>query len=248
MEASSRPPALREASSPALVSTPPRLTSVTRSWRVCGGNGCGRQISGEALDPHNSCVKCRGHLCRPDRRCDECKEWEESVVLTAYQHQLSLEAERKSHSKFHMKGHVQSVPSVQSLSSTSGLGVCAAPQAAVEEGELSDCSLHPSHSGVDPGPSASQVDSAPAGDMQGQMSNVLRVMSQFATFLGMSGASSPTTLKEVVRGVVKEAVVDEVANYLSVSAPPLSAAVTSGAPPSTDRKQLICYEAGRFGR
>ena len=157
-------------------------------------------------------------------------------MLSAYQHQLSLEAERRSYGKFRKNTTVQPVPVVQSVSPTSAVAMSVAPPHTLEDGDVSGGSLH---AGLDPGPSASQVNSTPAGDMQEQMSNVLRVMSQFATFLGMSGTSKPTTLKEVVQGVVKETVIDEVANYLSVSAPPLPTAVTSGAPPSTDHKQLI---------
>lgn len=68
---------------------------------------------------------------------------------------------------FHKKGHVQSFPSVQSLSSTSVLGEGVLAHVAVEEGEFSDGSLHLSHSDLDSGSSASQVNFSPAGDMQG---------------------------------------------------------------------------------
>ncbi|MPC64140.1 hypothetical protein E2C01_058252 [Portunus trituberculatus] len=65
-------------------------------------------------------------------------------------------------------------------------------------------------------------------------------MSQFASFLELSGTAQPECLKDVVKEVVEETVVRELPNFVLVSAPPpLSTAVTSGAPPSPDVPPLI---------
>ena len=73
-------------------------------------------------------------------------------------------------------------------------------------------------SSLDLGPSASQVTSSLATNVQAQMSNIN--MSQFAPFLGMSAKDAPTSLKDVVKDIVKEIVVDELANSFGFSSPP----------------------------
>ena len=70
-----------DVSAPALDSTPPQHLTATRARRNCNGIGCGRQISCVALDPHIVCVKCQGGACKPNHRCDECKDWDEGTVL-----------------------------------------------------------------------------------------------------------------------------------------------------------------------
>ncbi|MPC81142.1 hypothetical protein E2C01_075743 [Portunus trituberculatus] len=87
---------------------------------------------------------------------------------------------------------------------------------------------------MDPEPSASQV-WPPAQDFHTQMSHMLNMMSQFTNFLGMAGVNKPTTLREVVKEVIEEAV----PNYLSVAAPPLVTVVTSGAPPTPGDRELM---------
>ncbi|MPC77054.1 hypothetical protein E2C01_071496 [Portunus trituberculatus] len=88
-------------------------------------------------------------------------------------------------------------------------------------GEVLYDSVVSSPSSMDPGPSASQ----------------------FTNFLGMAGVNKPTTLREV-----KEVVEEAVPNYLSVAAPPLVTAVTSGAPPTPgDRELTLVRQVGSVG-
>ncbi|MPC67638.1 hypothetical protein E2C01_061815 [Portunus trituberculatus] len=196
------------------------------SGRFCIGKGCTRQISSESLDPHNSCVKCRGGVCTPDSRCDDCKEWQEDTVLTAYKYQHSLGTQWKSFTKRRSSSlHLFAVPPGKQVISSF-----------VQDEECRDCSVLSPHSSMDPGPSASQVVAPPRpAGVQEQLTSVLSIMSQFASFLGLSGTTQPTCLKEVV----EETVVRELPNFVSVSVPLLSTAVTSSAPPSPDAPPLI---------
>ena len=200
---------------PAVDPSPPQ-----RTRRTCKGKDCNRQISCASLDPHNLCVKCRGHVCALDNRCEECLAWDDETLLKACKHQRQLEVKRKSYGKKR---------SSALHSSCSSPGVVDYEV----EGEVLEGSAVSSPSSMDPGPSASQV-GPPVQDFQTQMSNMMTIMSQFSTFLGMAGVNEPTTLREVVKEVVEEAV----PNYLSVAAPPLVTTVTSGAPSTPGDREL----------
>ena len=99
------------------MASPPSTSSVPAAGikRFCGGPGCSRQISAIASDPHSCCVQCRG-LCEVDKRCDECREWDDDLVLRAYKHQLTLRSKRKSSAKYR-DGKRKSLSSVASHSS-----------------------------------------------------------------------------------------------------------------------------------
>ncbi|MPC57622.1 hypothetical protein E2C01_051607 [Portunus trituberculatus] len=123
-----------------------------QSRRFCIGKGCTRQISSESLHRHNSCVKCRGGVCTPDSKRDECKEWQEDTVLMAYKYQHSLETQYKSFTKrFSSSLHSSAAPPVKQIIGSF-----------VQDEVCRDCSVLSPRSSMDPGPSASQVVAPPS--------------------------------------------------------------------------------------
>ncbi|MPC62489.1 hypothetical protein E2C01_056574 [Portunus trituberculatus] len=82
----------------------------------------------------------------------------------------------------------------------------------MQEGQLVPLSLVSSI-----GPLASQLrDSFTVNKLETQLSNAVSVMSQMASFLGMSGDSTPASLKEIM----EEIVVNKLANHVFIPSPP----------------------------
>ena len=73
--------------------------SASHTRRVCSSAGCGKQISAHSLDPHSSCVKYRGTVCKLDSRYDKCKDWEEDVMLKDYKRRSSSKLRDKRRCK-----------------------------------------------------------------------------------------------------------------------------------------------------
>ena len=212
--------------------TTQRSAPTAGSKRFCGGPGCSRQISAVSFDPHTLCVQCQG-LCEVDKRCDECREWNDSLVVKAYKHQLNLKAKRKYNEK--RRGACKQTSSSSVVSHSSAVSRSAESEGMVV-GAMAEGTVPSSPASSDMGPSASQLgDSSTVNKLETQLSNAMSFMSQMASFLGMSGDSTHANFREIVEEIVD----NKLTGHTSISAPPLPAGVTSLVPLSTDTESFV---------
>ena len=66
----------------------PALTAGSKGF--FGGPDCSHQITAVSFDLHTLCVHCLG-LCEVHKHCDDCKEWDNSLFVKSYRHQLTLQ-------------------------------------------------------------------------------------------------------------------------------------------------------------
>ena len=196
------------ASSPAPVPAGP---SQPRHRRICSAFQCDKRLCAESGDPHTLCVGCRGGICSLDKRCRECEDWEDELILKASKHQLSLRSRRLAYHKGKVGG--KSVPLLSPSSSVPSVLDSNMAATTADDSARSTTSSPPS-----PGPSASQVDVST--NPQSQFSQVLNAMDKMASFLGITDNASPSCLKDVVKGIVRESLADELTNLISFPPPP----------------------------
>ena len=60
---------------------------------------CKRRIPSIDYDPHKICFVCRGYVCSPDKRCEECETWDMATVKKAEKNQYVLKLKRDNRKK-----------------------------------------------------------------------------------------------------------------------------------------------------
>ena len=70
-------------------SLPPASSILHMTRRICQVPDCHSVLPDSLHDPHTVCIRCRG-FCSIRLRCNECKDWEKSIVESAYIYQLKL--------------------------------------------------------------------------------------------------------------------------------------------------------------
>ena len=67
-------------------------------------------------DTHSLCFDCIGHVCGPDNRCDECRDWTPDQAALYARHQEGLAVKRRSKQRLEASPHSHSSQSVSSHS------------------------------------------------------------------------------------------------------------------------------------
>ncbi|MPC66088.1 hypothetical protein E2C01_060231 [Portunus trituberculatus] len=173
-------------------------------------------------------MSCRGGICSLDKRCQECEDWEDDVIIKANRHQVSLQSRRLAYHKGN-----EGDKSLPVLSPSSSESSASNPDVAPVPADDSASSDSPPPS---PGPSVSQVNFS--DNPQAQFSQALTVINNMAAFLGISGDDSHTRLKDVVKDMVRDSLADKLTSMISVPPVPPSSDVPllfmSGGSVSTD--------------
>ena len=62
--------------------------------RYCGGENCHRKLPSADRDGHSLCDSCKTHFCTTDDRCDECREWDDTLFATFERCRLKRKRDR----------------------------------------------------------------------------------------------------------------------------------------------------------
>ena len=143
--------------------SPASLPAPRTSRRMCALSKCSRVLPSASHDPHNVCIACRG-FCSDTDRCEECADWEVSVVESARAYQCKL---RRRRSRYAQRHHGSSGGSGQ---------VNLGDSAPASEGGDSFSSI----ASVTPHDSASQAGAPP---LAGQLTSLLAPGSAFQSLL-----------------------------------------------------------------
>ena len=75
------------------------------SFRSCATVNCNRRLPDVKFDGHSKCVKCVGHTCSVDNKCDECSLWpiEQFASYLKHRHKLEVDRLRKAKQRQRIK-------------------------------------------------------------------------------------------------------------------------------------------------
>ena len=147
------------------------------------------------------------------------------MVVKAHKHQLALKTKLKYNEKRRGTCHKTSSSSVVSVAPAGSRGD---EREGIVVSAVADGAVPSSPVSSDVGPSVSQLgDNSTVNKLETQLSKAMSVMSQIASFLGMSSASPHASFRDLV----EELVDSKLTAHASLTAPPPLAGVTSLAPP-----------------